>query len=1654
MIVTSNIFSDDIFIAMEQAGYEQDRLPGDILQLPYSTSDMKIRVNDYVISETVNYSLEKLHQNWLYMISKSVIPSNNIPNADFSNYVIADFKPVDSIFPKPQFVNKNTDTRGWFDTPENFVRNSGNWRRNQGIFTGVKQFTKIANVADPNNFNIIATTNTNVIMMSGSDTNNIDVLGNYFNKLNPIVSNNDITHPSNEILFQDIANHVITNSNELYVLDKFHKSIFKFDISGALALDTAILRNDTPGRLMIGQTGGSGALTDKTRFNTPLMIETHDDAIYVLDHVQGTGTRIKKYDSDLNWKQTYDVSGFLDTGPLDFKYNPDTENFYVLCHRRTFDRTIGATTTTEDAYRPADLVVFDSDFNHVKTDALNDDTYNASINTEDYKKLYFSNQNKNVMYIVTNQNVYKKYVTRPTRFIGRFLFDEKLIGAGDRFKNLQDMHLFPAQIPDPETPGDVLDKDEILLLDTRWEVVYRFLEDSNYERSLQTQFDNRVMKFDNMQVDSDEYVSTLTYNKVFTKHMYNNLLLLENTYRKFTTKYDSSGISQYIGFRYLNIEEIQQTNYTVNLDHYIGNNELLLTETFNRCLKQIYNVQENVLDKMQERSVNVFPLLETPIQLNSPYVVQLVVTGADTDGDGIFDQLDPDDDNDGLLDIQEIAGIVAPLSWASRKYADSTGRVFTDPLLADTDFDGISDRDEILQGTDPTHPSTDLDNDPDLTDAFPFTGSASQDTDQDGLPDGTVTTTPFAGEDVDGDGVLDYPVEDVLPPDAVNVTRDTDDDDDGYPNEIDDYPLNPRQVHDPVVDLDGDGYADELDIDDDGDGYLDAPQPELDFADMFAGNGDFTFNMWFRLIEGNNGGSRRWHIIFRHVNQSNTRNQLALFYRGDWNVRSTWKAGEGWSSSDHDRRWFSWWVNEGDSSGSVYTQIHAYYAPFDIDDNVWYNLEFTRRNNSEIKLYINNQECMYQEEYPTSGTKHTAGASPANPIPDFASVEGANMNSQISISYLENSGTPTPGTWQSMRMVGNDKVLEQTYIPDAIRQAQLDDIDPDGNQQVITDTSLIESTSAYSRDPNRVDGIDSDGDLIDDVIDTDDDNDLLPDSIEAQEGTIPRPGKYKLKTTYDSNGEVVSRRYVHESESEYYSLQGEEIDADLERSKDSDADTLSDETEYNQNTGTGTDPLDPDSDDDSVPDATDVWPLDKAASTDTDSDGLPDEVDKSLLTGNPYTSLTEDLDDDDDGMLDTLEASLTHELEDGTFASTDPKDADSDNDGVSDYTEIFIDGTNPLVPGLPAAEGVDFNNIGNIDINENTSNVLVRTFAMLRDLFADTTNLRTENPFTVEDSRFSIVGESITLTTAIDYEATLINPFTLTIFANDINDNTTKLKLNVTILDADEDTDLDDILDSSDLTRNVPQLQFISPSGLETDISLEFEAQGEQVEKNVLVVQNYFENPTYIHSMVLTNTTHYELTGDANNRVLKLKAVDYDTLPADNKNVSTTLSVRGNDQQSTRDKTINVTIPIIEDPDIDLDGLTASQEQELGTDPNDPDSDDDYISDGDEVALGSDPLKKDTDDDDIDDHADADIHTEAGDHDSDGVIDEFDLTYIKTHGMWSTDDTTTWEQIDTTWNSLSGADHGDVWSNYDVNWESIDVMWSNHNKDRTIPEKY
>jgi peptidase C25-like protein/thrombospondin type 3 repeat protein len=108
---------------------------------------------------------------------------------------------------------------------------------------------------------------------------------------------------------------------------------------------------------------------------------------------------------------------------------------------------------------------------------------------------------------------------------------------------------------------------------------------------------------------------------------------------------------------------------------------------------------------------------------------------------------------------------------------------------------------------------------------------------------------------------------------------------------------------------------------------------------------------------------------------------------------------------------------------------------------------------------------------------------------------------------------------------------------------------------------------------------------------------------------------------------------------------------------DPDTDSLTNEDEY----ANGTDPLDSDSDNDGLDDGEEVYPSSGTSSdpnsSDTDEDGLTDLEERNETT-NPR-----DDDSDDDGISDGDEINIH---------GSDPLDSDSDNDSVSDGDEVQL----------------------------------------------------------------------------------------------------------------------------------------------------------------------------------------------------------------------------------------------------------------------------------------------------------------------------------------------------------------------------------------------
>ena len=171
-------------------------------------------------------------------------------------------------------------------------------------------------------------------------------------------------------------------------------------------------------------------------------------------------------------------------------------------------------------------------------------------------------------------------------------------------------------------------------------------------------------------------------------------------------------------------------------------------------------------------------------------IVTITIT-PDADADGIIDDLDFDDDNDGITDIDEMGG-------DPTRDTDNDGII--DRLDLDADGDGVLDVYE--SGIDTTSITIDSDGRIVNGDGSPSTVGT------DGVPD----SVQISGDE--NSGATEYQIKNT-DGDAKNDFQDMDDDDDGVLSKFE----NPNNEG-TGQDSDADGMPDYLDLDDDGDGIL------------------------------------------------------------------------------------------------------------------------------------------------------------------------------------------------------------------------------------------------------------------------------------------------------------------------------------------------------------------------------------------------------------------------------------------------------------------------------------------------------------------------------------------------------------------------------------------------------------------------------------------------------------------------------------------------------------------------------------------------------------------------------------------------------------------------------------------------------------------
>jgi len=248
----------------------------------------------------------------------------------------------------------------------------------------------------------------------------------------------------------------------------------------------------------------------------------------------------------------------------------------------------------------------------------------------------------------------------------------------------------------------------------------------------------------------------------------------------------------------------------------------------------------------------------------------------DTDSDGIGNNQDDDDDNDGYSDVDEknSCGSQNPSDSlnADSIPLDSDGDLLCDELDDDDDDDGVIDQlddfptdssESIDTDSDGIGNNADSDDDDDgvqdENDAFPLDPSESIDTDGDGIGDNE-------DDDDDGDGYWDIeetslcnPSSDPLDYDSIPMdfdgdlycdSMDDDDDDDGFLDSVDLFPFNAGEWND----TDGDGIGDNSDGDIDGDGVMNENDWD-DYGDGLIAVYFYSFEIWSGGSYDSGGGS-------------------------------------------------------------------------------------------------------------------------------------------------------------------------------------------------------------------------------------------------------------------------------------------------------------------------------------------------------------------------------------------------------------------------------------------------------------------------------------------------------------------------------------------------------------------------------------------------------------------------------------------------------------------------------------------------------------------------------------------------------------------------------------------------------------------------------
>lgn len=556
-------------------------------QLPVSMDLAKMQINELLTSDTINNKIELLYQNYLYLLTRAKIAKSE---------AIAEYRgPIGlstEVYSQPVTGAFRSDYNQMLQqllTGENILDNVTSITLSEHIQYGVDS--------------LIITTNNRLKLfkfkqLPGDGTNCIIKAISDYDTESLVDSNSDL-------MFTDIRDCVVNARGDSFVLDAGTKIIYKYSLRGLSVDDRILLNKKTSGRILTGKLGGPGAVGEKIRFSAPYALYYNNNQLYVLDKdVDANQYWLKVYDNQLNWVGSFNLSlSFTEDTPIKLAVHDDGTVFILTDGDNLYD------------YKFSQLMV--GNYSVDKKHSLQNIDFELT-QDEHYVDLELSTINTNLLYIITNKTIYKKYIDKLSTTIGDIDWAKLNIGSGN-------------VIPLAVAVNDHHSKlgDAMLILGTdmsssgNHNMLYNCNDEENVMSMLTETYETQIFKLEDIYIKPGEYISAFVYNKMLSKLFFNLRRIIDNIKIIATVEITDMGKQKYPGVRYISREETAMFSIDTDVRDYVGVNELVCTGTLNRCLNRVYQAQELILEMLQDRDNSVEFYNQTTIHMERSPVTHL-----------------------------------------------------------------------------------------------------------------------------------------------------------------------------------------------------------------------------------------------------------------------------------------------------------------------------------------------------------------------------------------------------------------------------------------------------------------------------------------------------------------------------------------------------------------------------------------------------------------------------------------------------------------------------------------------------------------------------------------------------------------------------------------------------------------------------------------------------------------------------------------------------------------------------------------------------------------------------------------------------------------------------------------------------------------------